>query len=236
MKILLVIPSYNEEKNIMKVYEGIREYNKKSKLKADYVFINDGSTDGSKEIFKKNKLNHIDLIHNLGIGGAVQTGYKYALKNNYDIAIQFDGDNQHDSAYIETIISPIINDGVDMVIGSRFVEISNGFQSSKLRQVGIKIISFFIKRFTHQKIYDTTSGFRAIDRKLIEEFAKYYPTEYPEPVSIVTAIKKGYNVKEVKVEMRERLEGRSSIRSWKNVYYMVNVILSIISAGLRRYK
>lgn len=234
MKILLIIPSYNEEKNIMIVYNEILNYNKNNKFKYDYVFINDGSTDKSEEIFKENNLNHITLIHNLGIGGAVQTGYKYALANNYDIAIQFDGDNQHDINYVEKIIKPIMDGKSNMVIGSRFIKSNEGFQSSKLRRAGIRIISNFIKFFTGKKIYDTTSGFRAVDRKLISEFSKYYPTEYPEPVSIVTILKKHYKISEVKVIMKERKEGRSSINSWKNIYYMVNVILSIIAAGLRR--
>ena len=121
-KILLIIPSYNEEKNILKVYNEINTYNKQNKIKYDYIFINDCSTDKSEKIFKENNINHINLIHNLGIGGAVQTGYKYALENNYDIAIQFDGDGQHDINYVSKIIEPIINKKSNMVIGSRFID------------------------------------------------------------------------------------------------------------------
>lgn len=233
-KILLIIPSYNEEKNILKVYNEINNYNKQNKIKYDYIFINDCSTDKSETIFKENNINHINLIHNLGIGGAVQTGYKYALENNYDIAIQFDGDGQHDINYVSKIIEPIINKKSNMVIGSRFIDDSSDFKSTKMRQCGINLISFFIKLFTHKKIYDTTSGFRAVDKKLIAEFAKYYPIEYPEPVSTVTILKKGYTISEVGVSMNERKEGTSSIKTWKSVYYMINVILSIIVTGIRR--
>ena len=233
-KILLIIPSYNEEKNILKVYNEINNYNKQNKIKYDYIFINDCSTDKSETIFKENNINHINLIHNLGIGGAVQTGYKYALENNYDIAIQFDGDGQHDINYVSKIIEPINNKKTNMVIGSRFIDDSSDFKSTKMRQCGINLISFFIKLFTHKKIYDTTSGFRAVDKKLIAEFAKYYPIEYPEPVSTVTILKKGYTISEVGVSMNERKEGTSSIKTWKSVYYMINVILSIIVTGIRR--
>ena len=234
MKILLIIPSYNEEKNIINVYNEIKNYNKNNKQKYDYIFINDCSTDESEKIFKENKINNIKLIHNLGIGGAVQTGYKYALLKDYDIAVQFDGDNQHDINYVKKIIDPITNNKINMVIGSRFINNNSDFKSTKLRRIGINTISFFIKLFTGKKIYDTTSGFRAIDKKLIKEFALYYPTEYPEPVSAVSILKKGYIIDEVGVSMNERINGESSIKAWKNIYYMINVILSIMVTGLRR--
>lgn len=234
MRVLLIVPSYNEEKNILNVKKEIDNYNSKNKIKYDYIFINDCSKDSSNKIFEENNLNHINLIHNLGIGGAVQTGYKYALEKNYDIAVQFDGDNQHDINYVNKIIKPIIDEKYNMVIGSRFIGNDSNFKSTRMRRNGIKLISFFIKIFTKQKIYDTTSGFRAVDKSLIEEFSKYYPIEYPEPVSTVTVLKKGYKVKEIGVGMRERKEGESSIKAWKSVYYMGNVILSIIATGLRR--
>ena len=121
-KILLIIPAYNEEENILKTCKQIIEYNKKNKTKYDYIVINDGSKDNTEMILKSNNLNYISLINNLGIGGAVQTGYKYAYKNNYDIAIQFDGDGQHDVSYVEKLIDPIINGKANMTIGSRFID------------------------------------------------------------------------------------------------------------------
>ena len=237
MKVLLVIPSYNEEENVLNNYNKIIEYNRKNKTNYDAIIINDGSKDKTEEICIKNAIPHISLINNLGIGGAVQTGYKYALYNNYDIAIQFDGDGQHDVRYIKDIIKPIINGKANMVIGSRFIDkTSSDFKSSKARRMGINIISFFIKLFTGKKIYDTTSGFRAIDKELIKKFANKYPVEYPEPVSTTEILKEGYKIEEVPVSMNERKNGVSSIRAWKNVYYMINVVLSIILIGFRRDK
>ena len=233
MKTILVIPAYNEEKNILKVYNKILEYNKKNKTKYDVIVINDGSTDRTKEVLEENNIPHINLLNNLGIGGAVQTGYKYAYRNNYDIAIQFDGDGQHDISSVKDIIKPIEKNKADMVIGSRFIDdASSEFKSTKARRIGINLISFFIKLVTKEKIYDTTSGFRSANKKIIKEFSEEYPAEYPEPVSTTYVIKKGYKVSEVPVRMNERIGGVSSIRKWKNVYYMFNVILSIINVGM----
>lgn len=232
MKVLLIIPSYNEEENVLNNYKKIINYNKKNKLKLDAIVINDGSTDKTEEICKKNNIPYISLVHNLGIGGAVQTGYKYALENNYDIAVQFDGDGQHDVNYVKHIIEPIINNECDMVIGSRFIDKqSSEFKSSFARRIGISIISFFMKLFTRKKVYDTTSGFRAVNKKIIKLFSNDYPVEYPEPVSTVEILKSGYFVKEVPVSMNERENGISSIKAWKKIYYMLNVILSIIVTG-----
>jgi len=231
-KILLIIPAYNEGRNILNTCNNIREYNQR----LDYIIINDGSTDDTAEVCKINSLNHINLIHNLGIGGAVQTGYKYAYENSYDIAIQFDGDGQHDITCLENLITPITSGEADLVIGSRFIGTESRFKSTTLRRLGIKTISVLIKLFTGFKIHDTTSGFRACNRELIAKFADDYPTEYPEPISEVVVLKEGYKIKEVPAQMNERTEGISSIKTWKSVYYMINVILSIFIAGLRRYK
>lgn len=229
MKILLIIPAYNEEENILKTCNSIINYNKKNKTKYDILVINDGSKDKTEQILKENNINHIELVHNLGIGGAVQTGYKYALENNYDLAIQFDGDGQHDVKYIKNIIKPIEDKIANMVIGSRFIDKnSSEFKSSRARRLGINLISFVIKLKTKKKIYDTTSGFRAVDKKVIKYFADSYPTEYPEPISTVDVLKKGNIVSEVPVSMNERECGVSSITSWKTAYYMINVILSIL--------
>ena len=235
-KILIIIPAYNEEENILKTYTKIKEYNKKNKTNYDMIVINDGSTDNTKKILKENNIPHINLIHNLGIGGAVQTGYKYAYENNYDIAVQFDGDGQHDVRYVEKIIKPIIEKKADLVIGSRFVEDIKTFKSTFARRVGIKIISCFMKVATHKKIHDTTSGFRACSKELIYDFSLSYPSEYPEPITTAEVLKKKYTVKEVAVEMNEREAGVSSIRAWKNIYYMLNVCLALLAVKIRRYK
>lgn len=231
MKTLIIIPAYNEELNIKNTVNKIEKIIKTSKHSINYVIINDGSTDETSEICKKNHFNVINLIKNLGIGGAVQTGYKYALQNNYDIAIQFDGDGQHDEHYIEKLIYEIEN-GNDFVIGSRFIEKLSTFTSSNARKLGIKIISFLINICTGTKIYDTTSGFRAGNKKVIKLFAINYPVEYPEPESTVYLLRNGLKVKEIPVEMHERKLGTSSIKPLKSIYYMFSVSVSILITSL----
>lgn len=235
-KVLLIIPAYNEEDNILKTYKTIVDYNKKNKTNYDVIVINDGSKDSTPKILDDNNIPHIDLIHNLGIGGAVQTGYKYAYYHNYDIAIQYDGDGQHDVRYVKDIIEPIINKKADMVIGSRFICDIDTFKSSVTRRIGINIISQFMKFATGKKIYDTTSGFRACSKEIIYDFSLSYPSEYPEPVTTCEILKKKYIIKEVPVEMNAREGGVSSIRAWKSIYYMLNVCLALLAVKIRRYK
>ena len=229
MKVLLIIPAYNEEENIQKVAQTIEQYNKTAEQKLDYIVINDGSKDNTEKILKDNCIPHIRLIQNLGIGGAVQTGYKYAFENDYDIAIQFDGDGQHDISYVPVICKPIIEKKTNMCIGTRYLDKSaSQFQSTFMRRFGSNIISFMIKILCHKKITDPTSGFRAIDKKIIAEFAQEYPTEYPEPESTVMMLKKGYMVVEEPVSMNERQGGKSSINVWKSADYMIKVCLAIL--------
>lgn len=237
MKILLIIPAYNEEENILKVCNTIEEYNKKTEQKLDYVVINDGSKDNTIKILKDNNLNYVNLINNLGIGGAVQTGYKYAYENEYDIAIQFDGDGQHDVNYVEKICRPLLDGQADMVIGSRYLNKKESeFQSTFMRRFGSNIITFFIKLFCGKKITDPTSGFRAVNQSVIKEFAEEYPTEYPEPESTVSLLVNKYKIIETPVSMNAREGGVSSIRFGKTVDYMVKVVLAIIidSISFRR--
>lgn len=235
--IILVIPAYNEEENILKTYNTIVEYNKKNNTNYDVIVINDGSKDRTEEILVENNIKHIKLIRNLGIGGAVQTGYKYAYENGYDIAVQYDGDGQHDVDYVKTITGPIINDDADFVIGSRFIKKEkDNFNTTFSRRIGINLISFFIKLVTKKKVYDTTSGFRAVNKDIIEFFAHDYPTEYPEPITTTQLLQKKYRLKEISVKMKAREGGKSSIGSWKNVYYMINVIISIITVDARGRK
>lgn len=233
MKVLIIIPAYNEQENILSTVNKIKEYSEE----LDYIVINDGSTDNTEKILIENNIKHIKLINNLGIGGAVQTGYKYAYENGFDIAIQFDGDGQHDINYVPNICEPILNGQADMVIGTRYLDKSSSkFQSTFMRRLGSSIISTFIKVFAGKKITDPTSGFRAVNKKVIEEFAKEYPKEYPEPESTVSLLVNGYKVEETPVSMNERTGGTSSIRLWKSVDYMVKVVLAIIidSISLKR--
>lgn len=236
-KILIIIPAYNEEAAILKTYNTIMEFNRTHNRQLDVIVINDGSIDNTLNILIENNIPHISLIMNLGIGGAVQTGYRYARDNGYDVAIQYDGDGQHDINCVDDIVEPITAGEADMVIGSRFVKGSKSeFKSSTARRIGIKIISWEIKIVTRKKLYDITSGFRAVNRDIICRFANSYPIEYPEPVTNCELLKMGKRIKEVPVYMHERDGGVSSINSWKNVYFMINIFLSIFSVGLRRIK
>ncbi|MGI6616864.1 MAG: glycosyltransferase family 2 protein [Saccharofermentanales bacterium] len=219
MKVLIIIPSYNEQECIVGVVEDLMCHG------YDYIVVNDGSTDNSVQLMKENRINYLDLPFNCGIGGAVQTGYKYAYENNYDIAVQFDGDGQHNAACIEKIIAPIINGLADMVIGSRFKESESKFKSTAIRRIGIRILSRLLYKMTGRKIVDMTSGFRAVNREIIKIFAEDYQSEYPEPVSNLEIAMAGYKIEEVGVIMHERKYGKSSITALKSAYYMFNVIL-----------
>ncbi len=232
MKVLMIIPAYNEEKSIVNTVKSLEAF-KSDRHTLDYIIINDGSKDNTREVCINNNLNFVDLPMNLGIGGAVQTGYKYALVNNYDIAIQFDGDGQHDANYIINLVEEIEN-GYDIVIGSRFVKELSEFKSTRVRRIGINFLSRLIKICSGKRVYDPTSGFRAANRKVIEEFANDYPIDYPEPDTIVSIIKKGYKVSEIPVKMNERKEGTSSLTTniFKPVYYMIKVSLAIIITAM----
>lgn len=233
MKVLIIVPAYNEELNIEKTVNKIISYGSKSKNEIDYIVVNDGSRDKTEEILKSESFNKVNLIQNLGIGGAVQTGYKYAYYNDYDVAIQFDGDGQHNENYIDDIVEEIEN-GYDFVIGSRFIGEINSFKSTATRRVGIKILSGLIKICTGTQISDPTSGFRGANKRVIRILASNYQTEYPEPESIVRLLKLGIKTKEIPVEMQEREFGESSIKPLKSIYYMLSVCFSIIIAALNK--
>lgn len=232
-KVLIIIPAYKEAGNIESLVNGIM----KNCPDYDYVIINDGSKDATRDICQKNGYRFIDLPINLGIGGAVQAGYKYAQREGYDIAIQIDGDGQHDISQIDKVIELIRDRRADIVIGSRFIQ-KEGFQSSSLRRIGIRFLSGLIWVCTGRKILDVTSGYRAVNRRFIEIYAEDYPSDYPEPEAIVAAIMYRGKVAEVPVTMKERQAGSSSIHAWKSVYYMIKVTLAIlvcrISFGIRR--
>lgn len=231
MKKLIVIPAYNESENIKNTVEDIIN----NAPDFDYVVINDCSTDNTAEICEKNGFNYINLPVNLGIGGAVQTGYRYANDNGYDIAVQVDGDGQHDVAFLKKMAQILEEENLDMVIGSRFIE-KEGFQSSFMRRVGIVYFTWLIKLVTGKKITDSTSGLRMVGRNVIELFAKEYPKDYPEPETAVAILKRGMRVKEIPVVMRARQGGQSSIRLQKSVYYMIKVTLAILVESMRKYK
>ena len=223
MKTLIIIPAYNEENNII----GLLETLKNRYDEYDFLVINDCSTDATKVLLKQFKAAFLDLPVNLGIGGGVQSGYIYALENGYDIAVQMDGDGQHLPEYLETIINPIKAGEANFVVGSRFIE-NEGFQSSKLRRLGINMLSSVLKIVTGTKVLDVTSGFRAVDRNGIELFSRDYAQDYPEPEALAVALRNGLKVKEVPVQMKARDAGTSSISGFKNIYYMVKVTLALL--------
>lgn len=223
MKILVMIPAYNEEESINEVVNNIKSLSEE----IDYLVINDCSKDNTKKILEEMKANYLDLPINLGIGGGVQSGYMYALYNDYDIAIQMDGDGQHDCSYIYKLIEPIIADQADMVIGSRFIN-KEGFQSSFTRRMGINFLSFVIRCCCGLTVKDTTSGFRAVNKKLIKLFVEDYAQDYPEPEAIVSAAINNARILEVPVVMHERSGGKSSISTIKSIYYMIKVSLGLI--------
>lgn len=227
MKALVIIPAYNEAANIERTVDSLQG-------RYDYIVINDGSTDSTEVILKEKRFPHVELVRNLGIGGAVQTGYKFAHLNGYDIAIQFDGDGQHDAGYIAKLIEPIESGRADIVIGSRFVGEESEFKSSGARRVGIKILSSLLKLATGQRVKDVTSGFRAVNARGIELFAENYPSDYPEPESIAMSIVNGLTVEEIPVAMHARTGGVSSIGGFNTVWYMVKVGLSIMLRGSYR--
>jgi len=230
MKTLIIVPCYNEQETIAVLYREICE-----KTPYDVIVVNDCSTDESRAILRKESIPHLDLPLNLGIGGAVQAGYRFALSNGYDIAVQLDGDGQHDPGQVEVIVAPIEKGEADLVIGSRYID-KVGFQSSAMRRAGIKFFKLLIYCLTGKRITDATSGFRAANYKTMKLFNKYYANDYPEPESNTLALKNKLRVCEVPVTMRERQGGESSIKALQPIYYMLKVSFGILISSTIRAK
>ena len=228
IKSLIIIPAYNESENLPKLFSALKE----AEGDFDIIVINDCSKDNTEAVCINHNIKVVSLPVNLGIGGAVQTGYRYALYNNYDIAIQIDGDGQHDPKFIPYLIKRI-KEGNHLCIGSRFIE-NEGFQSSKIRRVGIKYFSWLIKLLTGTLITDPTSGYRACSREVIKLFANDYPKDYPEPETVVTVLRNKLRVSEMPVIMNAREGGKSSITSLKGIYYMIKVTIAILIASISR--
>lgn len=219
MKTLLIIPSYNEQDNIEMVYNDIKpilEY-------CDYLFVNDCSKDKTAEILDELGLNHIDLPVNLGLTGAVQAGYKYACMNNYDAAIQFDGDGQHKAVYVKKMIEKI-DEGYDIVIGSRFVDKKKDWSA---RMLGSRLITLLVKLTTCKTIMDPTSGMRMLNRRMLYDYA-YNMNRKPEPDTLAYQIRKGAKVCEIQVEMNERVAGESIFNPWASIKYMIKTCISLV--------
>ncbi len=229
-ELLIIIPVFNESANIKNL---IFELNS-SYPHYDILVVNDCSTDNSGVIAESTKLaTVINLPINLGIGGCVQTGFKYARKHNYNYALQFDGDGQHRVSEIKKLISPLKKGEADVVIGSRFNIKHNGYTTEKTRRIGIKIFEYLSFLLIKQRITDHTSGFRAYNKAAINFLAENYPADFPEPEVVINLGKNKFKIIEVFTQMMERQGGVSSIPLAKGPYYMIKVILSMIMASLR---
>jgi glycosyltransferase involved in cell wall biosynthesis len=222
-KILVIIPAYNEEDTIGMVIEKTQQ----SIPLADILVVNDGSSDSTSAIAKQRGAMVLDLSYNLGIGAAMQTGYKFAHRMDYDIAVQCDADGQHHPAQIKKLVNALTNEEVDMVLGSRYLR-KKRFRSDVFRRLGILIFSKVLSVIIGQRLTDTTSGFRAVNKEVIKSFSTFYPSDYPEPEALVLLHREGFTIKEISVNMSSRKGGNSSITLWKSIYYMVKVLLAIL--------
>lgn len=232
-KILIIVPAYNESGNITRTLQEIRDCSV-SLAKEDILVVDDGSSDTTATEARSAEASVISLPFNLGIGGAIQTGFQYAYRNHYDIAVQVDGDGQHDLTYLEKLLDPIREEKADITIGSRFIKPFLGYRSSFVRRIGIHFFAYLISFLTRCKVTDPTSGFRAFNKKSIAAFANHYPHDYPEPESIVVAQRLGLNLIEVPVKMRKRVSGHSSIRYLKTLYYMIKVTCAIFLTMIKK--
>jgi glycosyltransferase involved in cell wall biosynthesis len=229
-KILIIVPAYNEADNIRGVIQKLQEENETW----DVLVINDASSDNTSAIARETGFAEvIDLPFNLGIGGCVQTGFRYARKKNYDIALQFDGDGQHSAEEIYKLLDIVKSKQADVAIGSRFAQKHDGFKSSAYRRAGIRLFEWFSYMLIHQRITDHTSGFRAYNRKAVHFLADHYPSDYPEPEVVILLGKNGFKIKETFTQMHERKGGVSSIPLTKGPYYMIKVMLAMFMSAIR---
>ena len=233
LKILVIIPCFNEQAALPHLLNDLNHLDLPEGCLLEVAVVNDCSIDKTGEIAQKHKVKLIDLSVNLGIGGAVQSGLKYALQENYDVAIQVDGDGQHPPKEIIKLLSCYEATGASLVIGSRFIE-KEGFQSTFMRRMGVGYFHWLNKFFTGKSIYDSTSGFRLFNRQAITLGANYYPDDYPEPESLVVFSRAGLAIKEVPVIMLERNGGKSSIRNFTSLYYCIKVTLAMFFSYIRK--
>jgi glycosyltransferase involved in cell wall biosynthesis len=225
-----LVPAFNEEANVGRVIDEIRAFDPA----LDVVVIDDGSYDRTAEVAHEHGATVVRLPFNLGIGGAVQTGFRYAFEQGYDLAVRLDGDGQHDPSQLDRILAPVLSGEADIVVGSRFAEAGAGYRSSRSRRVGIRLLAWVVSRIVGRRVTDTTSGFQALNRRAIELFAHDYPHDYPEVEATIMVSRHRLRSVEVPVSMRERGGGRSSITALRSVYYMVKVLLAIFVGLFRR--
>ncbi len=230
-KVLIIVPSYREEENIVRVLQGLEKY----APDIDVLMIIDGSKDLTEEIVSFNDFDSLVHPFNMGYGVAIQTGYKYAVKNDYDVVVQIDGDGQHDPKYIMPMIEALFSSESDVVIGSRFLK-GGSYDVPIARKIGIKLFSKIASFITKQKITDSTSGFQALNRRAFNYFSKVdnFPYDYPDADTIITLIFARFKVKEVPVIMYDRMNGTSMTTGLQTIIYVVKMLISILITVLRK--
>ena len=229
MRVLVVVPALNEARNLPAVATGLRACGEP----VEACVVDDGSTDGTAEVARGLGLQVLRLPVNLGIGGAVQTGYRWARAQGYDAVVQLDGDDQHDAADLPALLGPLRRGEADLVVGSRFLK-AGGFRSTWARRLAIRYLSWFLRLRCGARVSDPTSGFRAAGPRAVALFAEDYPSDYPEPEAIALARRRGLAVVEVPVSMRARGHGRSSISPLGSLYYLVKVSTALLLLPSRR--
>jgi glycosyltransferase involved in cell wall biosynthesis len=227
---IAIVPAFNEEGAIARVIAELRAYD----ATLEIVVIDDGSVDRTAGVARDAGARVLRLPFNLGIGGAVQTGFRYAQENGFELAVRVDGDGQHDAAQLDAVIGPVLRGEADIVVGSRYLSATGGYRSSAPRRVGIRLLGRIVSLLTGQRITDPTSGFQALDRKAISLFAADYPHDYPEVEALVLLLRHRLRLREVPIEMRPRSGGRSSISTLSAGYYMVKVLLALLVGSFRR--
>jgi glycosyltransferase involved in cell wall biosynthesis len=230
VRLVALVPAFNEEANVGRVVDEIRAVDPM----VDIVVVDDGSVDRTADVAREHGATVVRLPFNLGIGGAVQTGFRYAFEQGYDLAVRLDGDGQHDPSQLDRIVRPVVTGEADIAVGSRFAEAGDGYRSSRSRRVGIRLLALVVSRIVGRRVTDTTSGFQALNRRAIELFAHDYPHDYPEVEATIMVSRHRLRSVEVSVTMRERGGGRSSITALRSVYYMVKVLLAIFVGLFRR--
>lgn len=231
-RLVAIVPAWNESGAIGEVVDEIREHDPR----IDVVVIDDASTDDTAEVAERHGAIVLRLPFNIGIGGAVQTGFRFARDEGYDVAVRLDGDGQHAASELPKLLRPVEAGEADLVIGSRFVDPEGTYRPPFARRVGIRVFARLVSLLGGQRVTDTTSGFVALDRAGIELFAAEFPHDYPEVEATLVALRSGLRVTQVQVDMRERTTGSSSITFVRSLYYIVKVLLALLVASLRRYR
>ena len=230
-RLVAVVPAWNEEGIIGNVVDEIAS----AVPGVDVVVVDDASTDGTAAVAETRGAVVLRLPFNVGIGGAVQTGFRYARDEGYELAVRLDGDGQHDASEIPTILAPVEAGEADLVIGSRFVDGTGSYRPPLARRIGIRVFARLVSVLGRQRVTDTTSGFVALGPRAIGLFASEFPHDYPEVESTLIALRSGLRLAQVQVEMRERTTGASSITFLRSLYYIVKVTLALLVSSLRRY-